>query len=102
MTEKYLMPAASRHYKKKKIAGAKVVKVNPVYRTESVVPEYLLCCFPLSGQSVQSAFCGWHIFTLICTRLSFFPSINCFLMHCASCRKIFLLQRILGEILWRQ
>ncbi|AAN83587.1 Hypothetical protein c5165 [Escherichia coli CFT073] len=20
----------------------------------------LLCCFPLSGQSVQSAFCGWR------------------------------------------
>lgn len=39
MTEKYLMPAASRHYKRRKSLGAKVVKVNPVYRTESVVPE---------------------------------------------------------------
>ncbi|MBW6097846.1 hypothetical protein HT118_01280 [Escherichia coli] len=40
MTEKYLMPAAGRHYKKRKnCRGVEVVKVNPVYRSESVVPE---------------------------------------------------------------
>lgn len=39
MTEKYLMPAAGRHYKRGKLPGVEVVKVNPVYRSESVVPE---------------------------------------------------------------
>ncbi|GHK71125.1 hypothetical protein ECZU12_25360 [Escherichia coli] len=38
MTEKYLMPAAGRHYKRGKLP-VEVVKVNPVYRSESVVPE---------------------------------------------------------------
>ena len=48
----------------------------------------MLCCFQFSGQSVRVRFASDDILTLICTRLSF-SSVNCFGMHCASCRKIF-------------
>ena len=64
MTEKYLISAAGDTTKRRKSAGAEVVKVNtvcgsesPACGSESDVPDSLLCCFQFSGQSVQSTFC---------------------------------------------